>query len=101
MPPAIGNLHPLDDVTETNADKVIVKVKYKKDLIKFEWSMSLGLVELSAEVAMRLNLGMDSFKLKYKDEDGDEILLTRDVDLQVCPNSRTIRGETLIRLLVR
>ncbi|XP_047947243.1 protein NLP7-like [Salvia hispanica] len=101
VPPAIGNLHPLDDVTETNADKVIVKVKYKKDLIKFEWSMSLGLVELSAEVAMRLNLGMDSFKLKYKDEDGDEILLTRDVDLQVCPKSRTIRGETLIRLLVR
>ncbi|KAG6420831.1 hypothetical protein SASPL_117373 [Salvia splendens] len=45
--PSIGNLHPLDDVTETNADKVIVK-----------------------------------------DGDGDEILLTRAVDLQVCPKSR-------------
>ncbi|KAG6423848.1 hypothetical protein SASPL_114252 [Salvia splendens] len=56
VPPSIGNLHPLDGVTETNvesADKVIVKVKYKKDLIKFEWSMSLGLAELSEEVAMR------------------------------------------------
>ncbi|KAL1562986.1 protein NLP7-like [Salvia divinorum] len=102
--PSIGNRHLLDDVTETNTkspDKVIVKVKYKKHLIKFEFSLSLGLAELTKEVAMSLNLEMGSFKLKYVDEDGDEILLTRAVDLQLCPKSRTTRGEALIRLLVR
>ncbi|KAG6400383.1 hypothetical protein SASPL_137211 [Salvia splendens] len=105
MLPSTDNLHTVDNMTQINtgsADKVIIKVKYKEDLIKFELSLSsLGLAKLSEEVAMSLNLEMGSFKLKYMDEDGDEILITRDVDLQLCPKARTTKGETLIQLLVR
>ncbi|KAL1543584.1 protein NLP6-like [Salvia divinorum] len=105
MLPSTDNVHPLENVTQINtgsADKVIVKVKYNEDLIKFELSLPLlGLAKLTEEVATSLNLEMGSFKLKYMDEDGDEILLTRDADLQLCPKARTTTGKTLIQLLVR
>ncbi|XP_042017297.1 protein NLP6-like isoform X2 [Salvia splendens] len=105
MLPSIDNLHTVDNMTQINtgsADKVIIKVKYKEDSIKFESSLSLlGLAKLSEEVTMSLNLEMGTFKLKYMDEDGDEIYITRDVDLKLCPKTRTKKGETLIQLLVR
>ena len=102
MLPSTDNFRPLDNVTQINTGKVIVKVMYKEDLIKFELSLSLlGLAKLSEEVAKSLNLEMSSFKLKYMDEDGDEILITRDVDLQLCPKTRTTKGKTVIQLLVR
>ncbi|XP_047954959.1 protein NLP6-like isoform X2 [Salvia hispanica] len=92
MLPSTDNFHPLDNVTQINTGRVIVKVKYKEDLIKFELSLSLlGLAKLSEEVAKSLNLEMGSFKLKYMDEDGDEILISRDVDLQLCPKTRTTK----------
>ncbi|KAL1543587.1 protein NLP6-like isoform X3 [Salvia divinorum] len=85
-----------------SSNMVIVKVKYKEDLIKFELSLPLlRFRKLSEEVATSLNLEIGSFKLRYVDEDGDEILLTRDVDLQLCPKTRTATGEPLIQLLVR
>ncbi|XP_042017789.1 uncharacterized protein LOC121765656 [Salvia splendens] len=78
MLPSTDNLHTLDNMTQINtgsADKVIIKVKYKEDIIKFELSLSLlGLAKLSEEVAMSLNLEIGSFKLKYMDEVGDEIV---------------------------
>ncbi|KAL1543585.1 protein NLP6-like isoform X1 [Salvia divinorum] len=104
MLPSTGNVHPLENVTQINtesAEKVIVKVKYNEDLIKFELSLSLlGLAKLTEEVATSLNLEMGSFKLKYMDEDGDEILLTSDADLQLCPKTQTTTGNALIQLLV-
>ena len=105
MLPSTANVHPLENVAQINkssSEKVIVKVKYNEDLIKFELSLSLvGLAKLIEEVTTSLNLEMGSFKLKYMDEDGDEILISRDVDLQLCPKTRTTKGETLIQLLVR
>ncbi|XP_057801184.1 protein NLP5-like isoform X2 [Salvia miltiorrhiza] len=106
--PSTNNLQPLDtspdrDVTQTNTkgvEKVIIKVKYK-DNIKFELSLSLGVAKLMEEVATRLNLEMGTFKLKYLDEDYDEILLIRDDDLQLCPKTQTATGKTCIQLLVR
>ncbi|XP_042016982.1 protein NLP7-like [Salvia splendens] len=102
MLPSTDNFHSLDNVTQINTGRVIVKVKYKEYFIRLESSLSLlGLANLSEEVATSLNLEMGSFKLKYMDEDGDEILITRDADLQLCPKTRTKKGDTLIQLLVR
>ncbi|KAG6432464.1 hypothetical protein SASPL_104040 [Salvia splendens] len=79
MLPSTGNVHPLENVTQINK----------------------RLAKLIEEVTTSLNLEMGNFKLKYMDEDGDEILLTRDADLQLCPKTRTTTGEALIQLLVR
>ncbi|KAG6433580.1 hypothetical protein SASPL_105194 [Salvia splendens] len=90
--PSTSNVHPLENMTQIitgSADKVIVKVKYNEEFIRFELSEPLLLAKLTEEVAMRLNLEMASFKLKYVDEEGDAILLTRDSDLDLCPKTRT------------
>lgn len=90
---------------EEGEKKVIVKVKHEEDIIKFELDLgpSMGLVDKVFElVATKLNLEMGTFKLKYLDEDGDEILLTCDDDLRLCPKTRTATtGKNNIQLLVR
>lgn len=80
---------------------MMIKVKYGEDIIKFELCAPLGLTKLTKEVATRLNLEIGTFKLKYEDEDGDEILLTNDVDLQLCRKTQIAMGETYIQLYVR
>ncbi|KAH6798252.1 hypothetical protein C2S52_022806 [Perilla frutescens var. hirtella] len=88
-------------VVQEEAEKVIIKVKFEEDIIKFELRLSLGLAKLSEEVATRLNLKIGTFKLKYLDEDDDEVLLACDADLQYCSNSRMAMGKTYILLFVR
>lgn len=99
--PSTSNVHPLENVTQINADKVIVEVKDNEEFVRFELSEPLLLAKLTEEVATRLNLEMASFKLKYVDEEGDAILLTRDSDLDLCPMTRTATGQPRIRLLVQ
>lgn len=78
----------------------MVKVRYEEDTIKFELYLSLGLGNLKEAVAKRINLEMGTFKLKYKDEDGDDILLTNDDDLQLCRKSQITMGRSYIELIV-
>lgn len=88
-------------IVEEEAEKVMIKVIYGEDIIKFELRAPLGLTKLTKEVAARLNLEMNTFKLKYEDEDGDEILLTNDVDLQLCHKTQITMGKAYIQLYVR
>ncbi|KAH6806850.1 hypothetical protein C2S51_027958 [Perilla frutescens var. frutescens] len=85
---------------EEAAEKAIIRVKYEEDTIKFELCLSLEVSKIFEEVVRRLNLKMDSFKLKYVDEDNEEILLSCDDDLQLCPKSQTATGKTCIQLFV-
>lgn len=85
---------------EEEVEKVIMKVRFKEDTIKFESRMPLGVSRIFEEVGVRLNLEMGSFKLKYVDEDDDEIILTCDADLKLCPESLSATGKTFIQLLV-
>ncbi|KAH6798351.1 hypothetical protein C2S51_034835 [Perilla frutescens var. frutescens] len=87
--------------TVDEAEKVIIKVKCEEDTIKFELCLSLGVGKLFDEVAKRLNLMIGSFKLKYVDEDNDEILLTCDADLQLCSKSLTATSKTCIQLFIQ
>ncbi|XP_057801128.1 protein NLP6-like [Salvia miltiorrhiza] len=91
--------HPL--IVEKETEKVIIKVKDKEDTIKFELCLSLGVGKLFEEVAKKFNLKVGAFKLKYMDEDEDEILLTCDEDLQLCPKSQTATGKTCIHFYVQ
>lgn len=78
-----------------------MKVTYKEDTIKFKLCLSLGVTKLFEEVANGLNLKISTFKLKYLDEDNEEILLSRDVDFQYCPRIPTASGDTCIKLFVQ
>ncbi|PSS11213.1 hypothetical protein CEY00_Acc15555 [Actinidia chinensis var. chinensis] len=68
-----------------NANTVNVKAKYGNDItIKFQLSLSSGLVELQQQVAKRLNLEAGSYHIKYKDEEDELILIACYEDLQDC-----------------
>ncbi|KAM0026818.1 putative PB1 domain-containing protein [Helianthus debilis subsp. tardiflorus] len=71
-----------------------VKASFQGDTIKFRFSVSSGLVELEKEVAKRMRLKGQKFKLKYEDEDKDLVLITCDTDLE------SLAGYTTIQLLV-
>ncbi|GJW51124.1 NIN-like protein [Tanacetum coccineum] len=62
--------------------KVIVKATFKDDMIKVQIPISSRLFELKNEVAHRTKLKSAGFRIKYKDEDDDLILLACDADLQ-------------------
>ncbi|GFS38065.1 NIN like protein 7 [Actinidia rufa] len=81
---SIAHTQPHDTVMQ-NANTVNVKVKYGNDItIKFQLSLSSGLVELQQQVAKRLNLEAGSYHIKYKDEEDELILIACDEDLQDC-----------------
>ncbi|KAL8540759.1 hypothetical protein ACS0TY_002109 [Phlomoides rotata] len=69
-------------IVEPKVDMVVIKAKYEDDTIRIELCRSEGLENLLNEVGRRLKLSVESFKLKYMDEDDDEILLACDDDLQ-------------------
>nr|XP_043606665.1 protein NLP3-like [Erigeron canadensis] len=60
---------------------VTVKATFRDDMIKFQFWTSSSLLELENEVARRFKFKSRMFRLKYKDEDNDLILLACDADL--------------------
>ncbi|PWA85635.1 PB1 domain, RWP-RK domain protein [Artemisia annua] len=81
---------------------VTVKATYKDDMIKFQFPLSSGLLELKHEVARRFLLDNTRLHLKYRDEDGDLILVACDADLSILimPYSATTVGNNTIKLMV-
>ncbi|XP_073127601.1 protein NLP6-like isoform X2 [Henckelia pumila] len=55
-----------------------VKASYKDDIIKFQLSVSSGMVELKNELMKRLKLDDGSFIIKCRDKDHNEIVLDKD-----------------------
>ncbi|KAL7111450.1 hypothetical protein ACP275_05G088600 [Erythranthe tilingii] len=89
------------EIVQPEADTMIVKAKYDDDTKRFKLGLPLGMEKLVEEVANRLELEIGSFKLKYLDEENEEIWLTRDSDLLDCPKYPTASGESFIKLFVR
>ncbi|GJU33137.1 PB1 domain, RWP-RK domain protein [Tanacetum coccineum] len=81
---------------------VTVKATYKDDMIKFQFPLSSGLLELKQEMARRFMFENTRLRLKYMDEDGDVILVACDADLRILmmPYSATTVGNNTIRLMV-
>lgn len=87
-------------VVQEDDRSIMVKVTCKDDIIKFRLLVSARKVDLEQEVAMRLNLTVGSFKIKYLDEDGDWVLITCDVDLKICISTSISLGKTTIKMLI-
>nr|GEV34242.1 hypothetical protein [Tanacetum cinerariifolium] len=81
---------------------VTVKATYKDDMVKFQFPLSSGLLELKQEVARRFMFENTRLHLKYRDEDGDVILVACDADLRILilPYSATTVGNSTIKLMV-
>ncbi|KAL3324560.1 hypothetical protein AABB24_038611 [Solanum stoloniferum] len=77
-----------------------LKVTYRGDIIKFQLSLSSTRVELEGEVEKRFKISLQSFSIKYQDEDDDWILITTDSDLRDGIHSLRSLGRTTMRLLV-
>uniref|UniRef100_A0A0E0F4J0 RWP-RK domain-containing protein n=1 Tax=Oryza meridionalis TaxID=40149 RepID=A0A0E0F4J0_9ORYZ len=63
---------------------VVVKASYKNDTIRFKLLPSMKYEQLLEEIAKRLKLSVGVFQLKYKDDEGDWVILASDADLQEC-----------------
>ncbi|KAI7754825.1 hypothetical protein M8C21_018918, partial [Ambrosia artemisiifolia] len=70
---------------ETVENYVTIKATYGEDTIKFTYRLLDGLIKLEELLATRFHLRVGSFRLKYKDEDGDMILIACDNDLKFPP----------------
>ncbi|XP_022020979.1 protein NLP7 [Helianthus annuus] len=84
---------------ETDRD-VTIKATYREDTIKFTYRLLDGLVKLEELVATRFQLRIGSFRLKYKDEDGDMILIACENDLLRSGGFRQQDSKTVIKLSV-
>ncbi|THG03660.1 hypothetical protein TEA_022606 [Camellia sinensis var. sinensis] len=85
------------DTTMQDANVVTIKEKYAEgNAIKFRLSLSSRLIELQQEVAERLNLEAGTFHVKYKDEDGDLILIACDGDLRDYMCVSRLEGKTCV-----
>uniref|UniRef100_M1B287 Transcription factor n=1 Tax=Solanum tuberosum TaxID=4113 RepID=M1B287_SOLTU len=77
-----------------------LKVTYRGDIIKFQLSLSSTRVELEGEVEKRLNISLQRFSIKYRDEDNEWILITTDSNLRDGMHSLRLLGRTTMRLRV-
>lgn len=70
-------------------------------MIKFYLPISLATVEaIEKEICDRFKLGRATYKLKYKDEDEEWILMISDQDMRDCINSLRYSNSAAIRLRV-
>ncbi|KAL7175482.1 hypothetical protein ACSBR2_029141 [Camellia fascicularis] len=89
------------DTMMQDANVVTIKAKYAEgNAIKFRLSLSSQLIELQQKVAERLNLEAGTFYVKYKDEDGDFILIACDGDLRDYMCVSRLEGKTCIVVLL-
>lgn len=70
-------------VNERNMS-IIVKATYKDDTIRFKLLPSMKYQHLLEEIAKRLKLSVGTFRLKYKDDEDEWVILATDADLQEC-----------------
>ncbi|KAI3470610.1 hypothetical protein Pfo_027273 [Paulownia fortunei] len=84
-----------------NAVNMTVKASYKDDLIKFQLSLSAGMLELKNEMIKRLKLEAESFEIKYADENNCQISLDSDAALQNCISTMTSLQKTTMKLSIQ
>ncbi|KAL7217876.1 hypothetical protein ACSBR2_011160 [Camellia fascicularis] len=89
------------DTMMQDANLMTIKVKYAEDnAILFQLSLSSSLKELQEEVAKRLNLQAGIYCVKYRDEDGDLILIACDEDVRYSMRRSRLLGRSSIVVLL-
>ncbi|KAH7852735.1 hypothetical protein Vadar_028528 [Vaccinium darrowii] len=95
--------HMLPPLTSSlDASSVKMKATYRDTIIEFQLPLASGSIELKEEVAKILKLEIDSFNVRYKDEEGegDWILIPCDKDLRNYLQLFSSLVNPVIRLLV-
>ncbi|GJW44402.1 NIN-like protein [Tanacetum coccineum] len=72
---------PDETIVASRVENVVIKATYEKNTVKFPFCILDGLVKLKELIATRFQLTHESFRLKYRDEDGDMILILCDNDM--------------------
>ncbi|XP_035839183.1 uncharacterized protein LOC110920798 isoform X4 [Helianthus annuus] len=84
-----------------NKNTITIKAEYANDMIKFRLpNLQATFVTIQKEISMRFKLNLGTYKLKYRDEVGDWILLTSDEDMSYCIESSRKLDSNEVRLLV-
>ncbi|KAI8553578.1 hypothetical protein RHMOL_Rhmol05G0026900 [Rhododendron molle] len=91
-------LPPFTAVQDTSF--VQLKATYGDTIIEFQLPLTYGIIEMKVEVAMRLKLELDSFDVKYTDEEGDWILISCNEGLRNYLQLFSSLVNPVIRLLV-
>lgn len=89
--------NPLNAMAMRETKMVTIKANHKDDIIRFRLPCTAGIVALKDEVAKRLKLEVDTFDIKYLDDDLEWVMLAGNADLEECIE---ISGSHLIRLAV-
>ncbi|KAI5082004.1 hypothetical protein GOP47_0001747 [Adiantum capillus-veneris] len=79
----------------------IVKAKYRGDTTRFKLRLHSSYGEIREEVGKRFNLSVDSFDIKYLDDDNEWVMLACDADLIECLDILKSSEGSHIKLKVR
>lgn len=96
--------HPPDEtIVASRVENVLIKAIYEKNTVKFPFYILDGLVKLKELIATRFQLKHESFILKYRDEDGDMILMLCDDDIShaILRMSEPPDSKAVIKLFVQ
>ncbi|WOK97406.1 protein NLP2 [Canna indica] len=86
-------------VTE-GGSTLTVKASYKGDTVRFKFSSSEGIHQLHEEIGKRFKLPIGAFKLKYRDDEEEWVILANDADLQECIEVLEYTRSSSVRLQV-
>ena len=76
--------------SQNKTEDVLVFVKRRNeaeefDEIEFEICRKCGVKKIFEEVVTNFSLELGTFKITYIDADSDNVLISNDADLQLCP----------------
>ncbi|PWA42301.1 NIN-like protein [Artemisia annua] len=94
---------PDETIVASSVENVVIKAIYEKNTVKFPFYILDGLVKLKELIATRFQLEHESFRLQYRDEDGDMILILCDNDIShaILSSSEPPDSKALIKLFVQ
>ncbi|KAL8151470.1 hypothetical protein V2J09_021278 [Rumex salicifolius] len=81
--------------------RMIAKVTYREDTVRFKFDPAAGYLCLYEEVAKRFRLQLMSFQLKYLDDEDEWVLLQSDQDLEESVEVMEFVGRQCMKILVR
>ncbi|GJY24793.1 NIN-like protein [Tanacetum coccineum] len=94
---------PDETIVASRVENVVIKATYGKNTVKFSFRILDGLIKLKELIATRFQLKHESFRLKYRDEDGDMILILCDNDIShaILSTSEPSSSKAVINLFVQ
>lgn len=86
---------------DNGESKVTIKATHKEDTIRFKFEPAGGCIQLYEVVAMRFNLHVEQFQLRYVDDEDEWVMLVSDSDLLECLEISDFMGRHSVKIMVR